>query len=81
MEGALFGRFYVYDFGWIRPYLQTGVGISMVRELDYEYTDILGEFATGARAHWKGWFMDLMYRYGYPFRMAVGLSIGHSFIP
>ena len=81
MDGAVYGRFYVYNFGWIRPYVQTGIGMSMDREMEYDYTDVLGEFAAGARAHWKGWFMDAGLRYGYPFRMAFGLSLGHSFLP
>jgi hypothetical protein len=81
MEGVLFGRFYVHDFGWIRPFVQTGLGISLERELEYEYTDVLGEVATGARMHWTGWFMETLVRYGYPFRMAFGVSVGHSFLP
>jgi hypothetical protein len=81
MEGVIFARCYVYDFGWIRPYVQTGIGISLDREMEYEYTDVLGEFSTGARAHWKGWFMDAAFRYGYPFHLAFGLSVGHSFLP
>jgi hypothetical protein len=81
MEGVGFARFYLYDFGWIRPYLQTGLGLSIDREQDYEYTDILGEAALGARAHWTGWFLEANFRYGYPFRFAFGLSFGHSFLP
>jgi hypothetical protein len=81
MEGVLYGRFYVYDFGWIRPFVQTGLGISIDRELEFEYTDVLGEFALGARAHWTGWFLETSFRYGYPFRMAAGLGLGHSFLP
>jgi hypothetical protein len=81
LEGAIFARCYVYDFGWIKPFVQTGVGISIDQEMEYEYTDILGEFALGARAHWKGWFLDGAFRTGYPFRMAFGMSFGHSFLP
>jgi hypothetical protein len=81
MEGAFYGRFYLYDFGWIRPYVQTGLGISIDREQEYEYTDILGEFAAGIRAHYTGWFLDANARYGYPFRIAFGVSLGHSFLP
>jgi hypothetical protein len=81
MDAAVFGRFYVYDFGWIRPYVETGLGISIDRELEYEYTDVLGEAGAGARAHWKGWFMEANFRYGYPFRFAFGLGVGHSFLP
>jgi hypothetical protein len=81
MEGVFFGRFYVCDFGWIKPYVQTGVGISIDQEMEYEYMDVLGEFALGVRAHWKGWFMDAGFRGGYPFRTAFGLSFGHSFLP
>jgi hypothetical protein len=81
MEGVVFGRFYVHDFGWIKPYVQTGIGISLDQEMEYEYTDVLGEAALGARAHWKGWFMDAGFRVGYPFRTAFGLSFGHSFLP
>lgn len=81
MEGVFYGRFYLYDFNWIRPYLQTGIGISLDREQEYEYTDTLGEFAVGTRAQWKGWFLDLAFRYGYPFRIAYGMSLGRSFLP
>jgi hypothetical protein len=81
MEGVLFGRFYVYDFGWIKPFVQTGLGLSIIREQEYEYTDILGEAALGVRAHWKGWLTEASFRYGYPFRLAFGLSFGHSFLP
>jgi hypothetical protein len=81
MEGAFYGRFYVYDFGWIRPYVQTGIGISVDREQEFEYTDVLGEFGLGVRAHYTGWFLDTGFRYGYPFRIAFGLSLGHSFLP
>jgi hypothetical protein len=81
MEGVFFGRFYVYDFGWIKPFVQTGLGISLDQELAYKYTDILGEFALGARAHWKGWFMETAFRCGYPFRIAAGVTVGHSFLP
>jgi hypothetical protein len=81
MEGVIYGRFYVYDFGWIKPYTQAGLGISVDRELGYEYNDFLGEFAVGVRAHYTGWFLDASFRYGYPFRMGGGISIGHSFLP
>jgi hypothetical protein len=81
MEGVVYGRFYVYDFGWIRPFVQAGIGVSIDREQDYEYTDVLGETAGGARAHWKGWFLEAVIRYGRPFRFAFGLSFGHSFLP
>jgi hypothetical protein len=81
MEGVFFGRFYVYDFGWIKPFIQTGVGISMDQEREFDYTDVRGEFALGARAHWKGWFMEAGFRCGYPFRTAFGMSFGHSFLP
>ena len=81
MEGELYGRFYVYDFGWIRPFVQAGLGISVDREEDYTYNDILGEATVGARAHYLGWFAEASFRYGYPFRLAFGLGIGHSFLP
>jgi hypothetical protein len=81
MDGVVFGRFYVYDFGWIKPFIQTGVGISIDQELEYKYTDISGEFAAGVRAHWKGWFLETAFRCGYPFRLACGMSVGHSFLP
>jgi hypothetical protein len=81
MEGVIYGRFYVYDFVWIRPFVQVGLGISIDREEEYTYRDKLGEAALGARAHYKGWFAEASFRYGYPFRMAFGLGIGHSFLP
>jgi hypothetical protein len=81
MEAVFYERFYVYDFGWIRPFVQTGLGLSIDREEEYEVTDFLGEAAIGARAHWTGWFMEMSVRYGYPFRFAGGLAIGHSFLP
>jgi hypothetical protein len=81
MEGVFYGRFYVYDFGWIRPYVQAGIGISLDREQDFEYTDVLGEAAAGVRAHYTGWFLDAGVRYGYPFRAGFGMSLGHSFLP
>jgi hypothetical protein len=80
-EGVFFTRFYVYDFGWIRPYVHTGVGVSSAREQDYVVEDVLGEAACGIRAHWRGWFADLSFRFGYPFRMGAGLLLGHSFLP
>jgi hypothetical protein len=81
MEGAFYSRCYVYDFGWIRPYVQAGIGMSIDREQEFEYTDILGEAAAGVRAHYTGWFADANVRYGYPFRVAFGISLGHSFLP
>jgi hypothetical protein len=81
MEGIIYGRFYVYDFGWIKPYTQVGLGISIDRELEYEYNDVLGEISIGARIHYTGWFLDTSFRYGYPFRIGGGISIGHSFLP
>ncbi|MDR2768859.1 MAG: hypothetical protein LBB82_11105 [Treponema sp.] len=81
MEGVLYGRFYVYDFGWIRPFIQTGVGVSVNREQEYEVYDALGEVNFGARAHLKGWFIESSFRAGYPFRVAFGLAVGHSFLP
>jgi hypothetical protein len=81
MEGLIYSRFYVWDFGFIRPFFQTGIGISLDREQEYEYTDVLGEFATGVRMHWKGWYIENAFRYGYPFRIAFGMSVGHSFLP
>jgi hypothetical protein len=81
MEGVFYGRFYVYDFGWIRPFVHAGIGVSVDREQEFEYADVLGEFGTGVRAHWKGWFLEASFRYGYPFRTAGGLSLGHSFLP
>ncbi|MDR1105543.1 MAG: hypothetical protein LBL44_04230 [Treponema sp.] len=81
MEGSLYGRFYVYDFGWIRPFVQTGLGVSVNREQDYEVYDVLGEVSMGARAHWKGWFLEPSFRVGYPFRLAFGMAVGHSFLP
>jgi hypothetical protein len=81
MEGSIYGRFYVYDFGWIRPFVQTGLGVSLNREQDYEVYDVLGEAGAGVRAHWKGWFLEPSFRVGYPFRMAFGMAVGHSFLP
>ena len=81
MEGVMYGRFYAYDFGWIRPFLQGGLGISLNREQEYEYTDVLGEMAVGLRAYWKGWFLETSCRYGFPFRVAAGLGVGHCFLP
>lgn len=81
MEGVGYGRFYPYDFGWIRPFIQVGIGISADSEQDYQYTDVLGETSAGVRAHWKGWFLEAVIRYGYPFRLAFGLGLGHSFLP
>jgi hypothetical protein len=81
MEGVVYGRFYLYDFGFIKPFLQTGLGISLDREQEYEYTDVLGEVATGVRMHWKGWYVENIFRYGYPLRWACGMSLGHSFLP
>ncbi|MDR1390430.1 MAG: hypothetical protein LBJ31_10705 [Treponema sp.] len=81
MEGVFYQRAYLYDFGWIRPFVHTGIGVSVAREEEYKYTDFLGEAALGLRAHYKGWFAEMIFRYGYPFRFAVGLSVGHSYIP
>jgi hypothetical protein len=81
MEGVFFSRFYVYDFTWMRPYAQVGLGAATIREVDYEVTDVLGEGAVGLRAHFLGWFADLGFRWGYPFRTAFGIEIGHSFLP
>jgi hypothetical protein len=81
MEAVFYERFYVYDFGWIRPFIQTGLGLSIDREEEYKVNDFLGEVAIGARAHWTGWFMEMSVRYGYPFRFAGGLAFGHSFLP
>jgi hypothetical protein len=81
MEAVFYERFYVYDFGWIRPFVQTGIGLSIDREQEYEVNDVLGEVAIGARAHWTGWFMEMSVRYGYPFLFAGGLAFGHSFLP
>jgi hypothetical protein len=80
-EGIFFARFYVYDFGWIRPYMHTGLGVSSAREQDYVVEDVLGEAAFGTRAHWRGWFADLSFRFGYPFKVGIGLLFGHSFLP
>jgi hypothetical protein len=81
MEGVFFMRLYIHDFGWIKPFVQTGLGISIDREQEYEYNDVLGEAALGIRAHYKGWFMETGFRYGYPFRLAFGAGFGHSFLP
>ncbi|MDR1626625.1 MAG: hypothetical protein LBT33_08795 [Spirochaetia bacterium] len=81
MEGVVFSRLYVYDFRWIRPYAQVGLGASTIREVDYEVTDVLGEGAVGARAHFLGWFADIGVRWGYPFRAGFGIEVGHSFLP
>jgi hypothetical protein len=81
MEGVFFSRFYVYDFGWVRPYTQVGFGVSSAREVDFEVLDVLGEGAVGGRAHFLGWFADISFRWGYPFRTAFGIEVGHSFLP
>jgi hypothetical protein len=81
MEGVIFGRFYLYDFVWIRPFVQTGIGVSIDREQGYEVYDPLGELALGARAHYTGWFLEASLRVGYPFRLSFGLAAGHSFLP
>jgi hypothetical protein len=81
MEGVIFGRFYVWDFGWIRPFVHTGLGVSVNREQEYEVYDALGELGFGARAHWTGWFLEGSFRVGYPFRLSFGLAFGHSFLP
>jgi hypothetical protein len=81
MDALGFARFYPYDFGWIRPFVQAGVGISEIREVEYEVYDPIGEAALGARAHLTGWYLEAIFRYGYPFRFAGGLFFGHSFLP
>ncbi|MDR2768221.1 MAG: hypothetical protein LBB82_07845 [Treponema sp.] len=81
MEGVFYQRVYIYDFGWIRPFVHTGIGISIDSEEEYKMNDVLGEAAIGLRAHYKGWFAEMAFRYGYPFRFAIGLSVGHSYIP
>jgi hypothetical protein len=92
MEGVFIGRYYLYPFLFgagkkkpipiqIRPYIQTGLGMSYSREIDYTVLDYLGEAAIGGRFHFSGWFADLGVRYGYPFHYGVNLILGHSFLP